>query len=189
MIVTHYSFLLILFIGCSNFTGFEQNLDKPKSPANNNLKLNYLDSLLSLDVCRNQFIYNEGVFYYPDYGCIYDSTNQKIGNAHVFLIPKSKTPDFSNEQETLLEEERLNSSSVEKIKQDFQAIVFLVESKFLHRAYESERLFNPVFPYKELCFMTNEEGHWKLENSYEINSSEEEGEMNRLMWEKVNKLK
>lgn len=79
-----YLFSVIFLWSCSGVPSNTQNYEGSDEVTQERSLSISLDNLLSGEVCGNQFVYNEGVFYFPDYGCIYDSVVQKLGNANVF---------------------------------------------------------------------------------------------------------
>lgn len=79
-----YLFSMIFLWSCSGVPSNTQNYERSDEVTQEKALSISLDNLLSGEVCGNQFVFNEGAFYFPDYGCIYDSVVQKLGNANVF---------------------------------------------------------------------------------------------------------
>jgi hypothetical protein len=163
---------------------------------NQNQKISHIkdeefDILLSNQNCRNQFVFNDGAFYYPYDGCEYNPPQQNIGNASVFLLPKEKHKvDYSSEEIIVREEASINSMTPKELKENNTVVVFLVSQKFLKEVKDGESLFAPAYPYEEECFVYDDKTEaWQLQESFIIRNLEDEQIMTQKMWAYIEKLK
>ena len=132
----------------------------------------------------DEFSEREGYYQIPYYGCPYKGN--KLGNANVILIPKTKRFDTyaitskCNDNEPCWEKVRqeISSLSIEEINKHFNAVIFIIDKKYLEYTPDLETSYNPKYPYKEDAYVL-ENGKWSIRKTYTI-TSENEQEINGL---------
>ena len=132
----------------------------------------------------DEFYEREGYYQIPYYGCPYKGN--KLGNANVILIPKTKRFDTyaitskCNDNEPCWEKVRqeISSLSIEEINKHFNAVIFIIDKKYLEYTPDLETSYNPKYPYKEDAYVL-ENGKWSIRKTYTI-TSENEQEINGL---------
>ncbi|WP_314280825.1 hypothetical protein [Capnocytophaga leadbetteri] len=132
----------------------------------------------------DEFSEREGYYQIPYYGCPYKGN--KLGNANVILIPKTKRFDTyaitskCNDNEPCWEKVRqeISSLSIEELNKHFNAVIFIIDKKYLEYTPDLETSYNPKYPYKEDAYVL-ENGKWSIRKTYTI-TSENEQEINGL---------
>ena len=132
----------------------------------------------------DEFSEREGYYQIPYYGCPYKGN--KLGNANVILIPKTKRFDTfiiaskCNGEEVCKDKIRkeIMSLSIEELNQHFNAVIFIIDKKYLEYTPDLETSYNPKYPYKEDAYVL-ENGKWSIRKTYTI-TSENEQEINGL---------
>ena len=140
----------------------------------------------------DDFSEREGYYQIPYYGCPYKGN--KLGNANVILIPKTKRFDTyaitskCNDNEPCWEKVRqeISSLSIEEINKHFNAVIFIIDKKYLEYTPDLETSYNPKYPYKEDAYVL-ENGKWSIRKTYTI-TSENEQEINGLQERYINSL-
>ena len=132
----------------------------------------------------DEFSEREGYYQIPYYGCPYKGN--KLGNANVILIPKTKRFDTyaitskCNGEEVCKDKIRkeIMSLSIEELNEHFNAVIFIIDKKYLEYTPDLETSYNPKYPYKEDAYVL-ENGKWSIRKTYTI-TSENEQEINGL---------
>ena len=132
----------------------------------------------------DEFSEREGYYQIPYYGCPYKGN--KLGNANVILIPKTKRFDTfiiaskCNGEEVCKDKIRkeIMSLSIEELNKHFNAVIFIIDKKYLEYTPDLETSYNPKYPYKEDAYVL-ENGKWSIRKTYTI-TSENEQEINGL---------
>ena len=140
----------------------------------------------------DDFSEREGYYQIPYYGCPYKGN--KLGNANVILIPKTKRFDTfiiaskCNGEEVCKDKIRkeIMSLSIEELNQHFNAVVFIIPKKYLKYTPHLETSYNPKYPYKEDAYVL-ENGKWSIRKTYTI-TSENEQEINGLQERYIDSL-
>lgn len=131
-----------------------------------------LDKLLK---CDRMDIRN-GHYRIPDYGCVYAPKNgNELGNADVVLIPMTKIFDTNNVDKKCNGEvdclndvyTQINSLSIDEIKNNFNAVVFVIDKNYLKKTPQLDQSYNPTIPYKITPYILKE-GKWSTDNPYEL---------------------
>ena len=121
---------------------------------------------------------------FPYYGCPYKGN--ELGNANVILIPKTKRFDTyaitskCNDNEPCWEKVRqeIASLSIEELNKNFNAVIFIIDKKYLEYTPDLETSYNPKYPYKEDAYVL-ENGKWSIRKTYTV-TDEIEQEIHRL---------
>lgn len=132
----------------------------------------------------DEFSEREGYYQIPYYGCPYKGN--KLGNANVILIPKTKRFDTyaitskCNDNEPCWKKVRqeISSLSIEEINKHFNAVIFIIDKKYLEYTPDLETSYNPKYPYKEDAYVL-ENGKWSIRKTYTV-TDEIEQEIHRL---------
>ena len=132
----------------------------------------------------DEFSEREGYYQIPYYGCPYKGN--KLGNANVILIPKTNRFDTfiiaskCNGEEVCKDKIRkeIMSLSIEELNQHFNAVIFIIDKKYLKYTPHLETSYNPKYPYKEDAYVL-ENGKWSIRKTYTI-TDEIEQEIHRL---------
>ena len=132
----------------------------------------------------DEFYEREGYYQIPYYGCPYKGN--KLGNANVILIPKTKRFDTyaitskCNDNEPCWEKVRqeISSLSIEELNEHFNAVIFIIDKKYLEYTPDLETSYNPKYPYKEDAYVL-ENGKWSIRKTYTV-TDEIEQEIHRL---------
>ena len=132
----------------------------------------------------DEFSEREGYYQIPYYGCPYKGN--KLGNANVILIPKTKRFDTfiiaskCNDDEACKEKVRqeISSLSIEELNKHFNAVIFIIDKKYLEYTPDLETSYNPKYPYKEDAYVL-ENGKWSIRKTYTV-TDEIEQEIHRL---------
>ena len=132
----------------------------------------------------DDFSEREGYYQIPYYGCPYKGN--KLGNANVILIPKTKRFDTfiiaskCNGEEVCKDKIRkeIMSLSIEELNQHFNAVIFIIDKKYLEYTPDLETSYNPKYPYKEDAYVL-ENGKWSIRKTYTV-TDEIEQEIHRL---------
>ena len=132
----------------------------------------------------DEFSEREGYYQIPYYGCPYKGN--KLGNANVILIPKTKRFDTfiiaskCNGEEVCKDKIRkeIMSLSIEELNQHFNAVIFIIDKKYLEYTPDLETSYNPKYPYKEDAYVL-ENGKWSIRKTYTV-TDEIEQEIHRL---------
>ena len=132
----------------------------------------------------DEFSEREGYYQIPYYGCPYKGN--KLGNANVILIPKTKRFDTfiiaskCNGEEVCKDKIRkeIMSLSIEELNQHFNAVIFIIDKKYLEYTPDLETSYNPKYPYKEDAYVL-ENGKWTIRKTYTV-TNEIEQEIHRL---------
>ena len=132
----------------------------------------------------DEFYPRDGYYQIPYYGCPYEEN--ELGNANVILIPKTKRFDTyaitskCNDNEPCWEKVRqeISSLSIEEINKHFNAVIFIIDKKYLEHTPHLETSYNPKYPYKEDAYVL-ENGKWAIRKTYTI-TDEIEQEIHRL---------
>ena len=132
----------------------------------------------------DEFSEREGYYQIPYYGCPYKGN--KLGNANVILIPKTKRFDTyaitskCNDNEPCWEKVRqeISSLSIEELNKHFNAVIFIIDRKYLEHTPHLETSYNPKYPYKEDAYVL-ENGKWSIRKTYTV-TDEIEQEIHRL---------
>ena len=140
----------------------------------------------------DEFSEREGYYQIPYYGCPYKGN--KLGNANVILIPKTKRFDTyaitskCNDNEPCWEKVRqeISSLSIEELNKHFNAVIFIIDKKYLEHTPHLETSYNPKYPYKEDAYVL-ENGKWSIRKTYTI-TSENEQEINGLQERYIDSL-
>ena len=140
----------------------------------------------------DEFSEREGYYQIPYYGCPYKGN--KLGNANVILIPKTKRFDTyaitskCNDNEPCWEKVRqeISSLSIEELNKHFNAVIFIIDKKYLEYTPDLETSYNPKYPYKEDAYVL-ENGKWSIRKTYTI-TSENEQEINGLQERYIDSL-
>ena len=140
----------------------------------------------------DNFSEREGYYQIPYYGCPYKGN--KLGNANVILIPKTKRFDTyaitskCNDNEPCWEKVRqeISSLSIEELNKHFNAVIFIIGKKYLKYTPHLETSYNPKYPYKEDAYVL-ENGKWSIRKTYTI-TSENEQEINGLQERYIDSL-
>ena len=140
----------------------------------------------------DDFSEREGYYQIPYYGCPYKGN--KLGNANVILIPKTKRFDTyaitskCNDNEPCWEKVRqeISSLSIEELNKHFNAVIFIIGKKYLKYTPHLETSYNPKYPYKEDAYVL-ENGKWSIRKTYTI-TSENKQEINGLQERYIDSL-
>ncbi|WP_290698277.1 hypothetical protein [Lacinutrix sp.] len=133
---------------------------------------NALDSILKC----SDYVYVDYYFRMPDYGCVFNPElvkDNKLGWADIMLFLNKKDQaiydKFSDDKLYEMEDELNNNLSIQKIKENFIPIIFLIESKYLSSGINNEILYYPSIPYMKKLFMyDNKKSNWYLIDSIEV---------------------
>ena len=140
----------------------------------------------------DEFSEREGYYQIPYYGCPYKGN--KLGNANVILIPKTKRFDTyaitskCNDNEPCWEKVRqeISSLSIEELNKHFNAVIFIIDKKYLEHTPDLETSYNPKYPYKEDAYVL-ENGKWSIRKTYTI-TDEIEQEIHNLQDKYIDSL-
>ena len=140
----------------------------------------------------DEFSEREGYYQIPYYGCPYKGN--KLGNANVILIPKTKRFDTyaitskCNDNEPCWEKVRqeISSLSIEELNKHFNAVIFIIGKKYLKYTPHLETSYNPKYPYKEDAYVL-ENGKWSIRKTYTV-TNEIEQEIHNLQDKYIDSL-
>ena len=115
----------------------------------------------------DEFYPRDGYYQIPYYGCPYEEN--ELGNANVILIPKTNRFDTfiiaskCNGEEVCKDKIRkeIMSLSIEELNQHFNAVIFIIDKKYLKYTPHLETSYNPKYPYKEDAYVL-ENGKWSI---------------------------
>lgn len=136
-----------------------------------------LDKLLKC----GEFDIREGYYRIPDNGCVYNPENGNlIGNVDVILIPiteEFKVVNINKQCDGDIDclkniYSRISSLSIENLKNNFNAIIFTIDKKYLKQTPQLDQPYNPSIPYQITSYILNN-GYWKKEESYGVKQDED----------------
>ena len=162
----------------------EKKLDNTLSIAHTTHPTNINRKAVNKNFKYDEFSERERYYQIPYYGCPYKGN--KLGNANVILIPKTKRFDTyaitskCNDNEPCWEKVRqeISSLSIEEINKHFNAVIFIIDKKYLEYTPDLETSYNPKYPYKEDAYVL-ENGKWSIRKTYTV-TDEIEQEIHRL---------
>ena len=146
----------------SKLESAEHPLGQDKATIVKNQKVSF-DSIIKCNG-NNLFTFNEGHFYYPDYGCIYSDSN-RFGDIQVFLFPKNNLfiPNTMSEFNSAID--NVNALTLNEIKDNFEIFVRVIDKSDL---VFTKNLDSPYYikdnPTKLVYYF---DGMWKLVNTKE----------------------
>ena len=140
----------------------------------------------------DEFYPRDGYYQIPYYGCPYEEN--ELGNANVILIPKTKKFDTfiiaskCNGEEVCKDKIRkeIMSLSIEELNQHFNAVIFIIDKKYLEYTPHLETSYNPKYPYKEDSYVL-ENGKWAIRKTYTV-TNEIEQEIHNLQDKYIDSL-
>jgi galactitol-specific phosphotransferase system IIB component len=135
-----------------------------------------LDKLLSCD----KFDIRSDYYQIPDYGCTYDSLTNKLGNANVIIIPKSsrfmtnKVEEECSDDIDCLNKVYVDISklSIEEFKNNFDAVVFIINKEYLKNTPQLDQPFNPQMPYVINTYILKD-NLWKEGAKYTVKNDDD----------------
>lgn len=113
------------------------------------LNSSQLDSLLTCNGDNTEYSNLDGYYYLPDYGCVYNGSSNKLGNAFVFLIPN------------IDQKKDLNFKELKGIK---EKIIFLIPKDYLIKTNTSDSPYIPKENYKVKIFLNSGKGWIESDN-------------------------
>lgn len=156
--------LFLLLISCKENTA-ENDIRKSEEGVNaQNLDtIPYSNQLLDSILLCGDYSYMNGYFTIPYNGCIYKpETINKIGNIEIYLMPKKKI----NENDIENEEKKINTLSINDLKNNYKIYLFIIDKKFLEYNKNMEVAYYPMFPHKQMVYMYSNK--WEKINTLNI---------------------
>ncbi|MDR2204877.1 MAG: hypothetical protein LBE36_01790 [Flavobacteriaceae bacterium] len=165
------------------FWGLSSCKEQPKNtePAIRNEILEVADTIALEQLLKcDKFDIREGHYRIPDYGCVYAPENEnKLGNADVVLIPVTELFDTDgidkkcNGNIDCLNEiyAQINALTIDEIKNNFNAIIFIVNKKHLKKNSHLDQPYNPTMPYEITPYILKER-RWTIGIPYKVKDDE-----------------
>lgn len=172
---------LVLFVLFSCNKQENKIINSEKQTANNTVKIEKdLDQIL---VCDN-FDIRDGYYQIPDYGCTYDNKINKLGNANVIIIPKTEKFQTNLIESHCLDDmdclkdvyKNISSLTMKEFKNNFNAIIFIIDKRFLKKTPSLDQAFNAEMPYIIDTYIL-QDGEWKEGFQYKVNNDNDLAKM------------
>ncbi|MBH0064741.1 MULTISPECIES: hypothetical protein [Psychrobacter] len=146
----------------STLENTDRTLGQDKATIVKNQKVSF-DSIIKCNG-NNLFTFNEGHFYYPDYGCIYSDSN-RFGDIQVFLFPKNNLfiPNKMSEFDSVVDD--VNALTLNEIKNNFEIFVRVIDKSDLVFTKDLDSPYYIKDNPKKLVYYFD--GTWKLINTKE----------------------
>ncbi|WP_192500987.1 hypothetical protein, partial [Flavobacterium sp. PL002] len=176
--------ILFIFISCKEHkeSNVIQDINSPKEQIETK---EYLSKELDKLLFCGKFDIREEYYRVPDNGCLYDSVNNNLGNSDVIIIPK--TERFST---TLIDSicsddidcinktyNEISSLSLKDFKNNFNALIFIVNKKYLKHTSHLDQSYNPQIPYTITSYVLNDY-IWIESSKFDVNNEDNIGRIN-----------
>ena len=174
--------LALIFLSCNGQE--RKNIKLEKS------KISIIEKDLEKLLFCDKFDVRDGFYQIPDYGCLYNNTTNKLGNADVIIIPKTTKFQTNVVDSKCLDDidclnkiyADINKLSIKEFKNNFDAAIFIINKRDLKSTQDLDQPYNPKMPYKINSYLLKN-NFWEEGEKIEVNND------NDITKEKIGKNK